>query len=207
MLFHIVSDKTGALVKQVLQLEWGLLTQLPKEKKHRRHPPWASSTPSGGGGLPAGRGQRCGAEVLVIESRLGSQACCPPCTTRAPKPEFAASSPWVSHQHSSFHEGPTAEMGAARARWGGSRRRGHRAAHTRSSLIHSAGPAAAARFTRHGELNVTRRRQTRQRCLCMKYDTRVISKLRGPIPHLLLVTCPSDAALVSSSNISAELGK
>lgn len=39
MLFHIVSDKTGALVKQVLQLEWGLLTQLPKEKKHRRHLP------------------------------------------------------------------------------------------------------------------------------------------------------------------------
>ena len=118
MLFHIVSDKTGALVKQVLQLEWGLLTQLPKEKKHRRHPPWASGTPSGGGGLPAGPGWRCSSEVLVIDSTLGSQACPPPPRTRASKSEFAASSPWVSHQRSSFHEGQTAEMGAAQGEVG-----------------------------------------------------------------------------------------
>ena len=84
---------------------------------------------------------------------------------------------------------------------------GPRAAHMRSSLLHCAGSEAVARFTRHGELNVTRRRLTRQRRLCMQYDTRVINKLRGPIPHLLLVTWPLEAALVSSTHTSAELGK
>lgn len=38
MLLHIVSDKTGALVKQVLQLEWEILTQLPREKTDRQLP-------------------------------------------------------------------------------------------------------------------------------------------------------------------------
>lgn len=62
MLFHIVSDKARALVKQVFQLEEDILTRLPKEKTHTQSP--ASKLPEppaagpGEGVFPTGPGGR-----------------------------------------------------------------------------------------------------------------------------------------------------
>lgn len=159
MLFHIVSDKTGALVKQVLQLEEDILTQSPQEKTHRQSPTEkVPEDPAAARPLPAWPGTGAARKALADKSRAVLGAALP----RDHPPDLQG----VSRQSpvSFFPRGPES-TGRKRAKAAGGR------VVKTSTHMGSEEPVALftptfsepAGFTNDREINVTGTRQAKKK--------------------------------------------